>query len=212
MISRRQVLAAAVATAGSLAFLGRPRVALAAAPTDRRCVVVILRGGADGLALVPAPGDPNFGRLRGKLARQDKDSDDISLDGTFALHPKLTSLARMWREKHLAIVHAAQTGCRDRSQFVAQDILESGLDNLSGKADGWLNRALGYFEETEPRIGLAAGFGTPLILYGQMPVATWGPRRLPNPSPDYLGKLLAVSRHDAEISGALEEGIIPVSL
>lgn len=206
MITRRHVLKSAGA-ASALASLGITPVVLAAAPTERRMVVVILRGGADGLALVPAPGDPGFAQMRGRLARQEQNADDIALDGFFALHPKLTGLAPMWRDKHLAVVHAAQTGYRERSHFDAQDILESGLDKVSSLADGWLNRALGYFGEVAPRIGLAAGYGTPLILQGNQPIATWAPRRLPRPGADYLAKLMTISSRDADIGRALAEGI-----
>jgi len=48
------------------------------------------------------------------------------------------------------VVHAAPTGYRDRSHFDAQDLLESGLDRVSALADGWLNRALGYFGAQDP--------------------------------------------------------------
>ena len=206
MITRRHVLKNAAA-ASALASLGVTPAVLAAVPTERRLVVVILRGGADGLALVPAPGDPGFAQMRGRLARQERNADNIALDGFFALHPRLTGLAPMWRDKHLAVVHAAQTGYRERSHFDAQDILESGLGKVSGLADGWLNRALGYFGEVAPRIGLAAGYGTPLILQGKQRIATWAPRRLPRADPDYLAKLMAISSPDAAIARALGEGI-----
>ena len=202
MITRRAVLKASAA-AGTLAAIGPYRIGLAAAPTDRRLVVVILRGGADGLALVPAPGDPDHAELRGLLT----EPDAIDLDGFFALHPKLGGLAALWRERQLAVVHAAQTGYRDRSHFDAQDLLESGLNGVSAVADGWLNRMLGYFGGRQPRLGLATGYGTPLILRGETPISTWAPRRLPSADVGYLAKLLEISAHDPEIGQALSEGI-----
>ncbi len=207
MITRRRILQGAAGAAGAIAALGNSPLTLAAAATDRRLVVVILRGGTDGLALVPAPGDANFGQLRQRLAVQDPNADNIDLDGFFALHPKLTGLASLWREKQLAVVHAAQTGYRSRSHFDAQDLLETGHNTVSALADGWLNRALGYFAAAETRTGLAVGYGTPLILQGKTPIATWAPRRLDRPEPEFLNKLMMISARDPEISRALGEGI-----
>ena len=202
MLTRRAALKSAAA-AGAFAAIGPVSIGLATVPTDRRLVVMILRGGADGLALVPAPGDPAHAARRGQLAEQEA----IDLDGHFALHPKFVGLGAIWRAGQLAVVHAAQTGYRNRSHFDAQDMLENGLNTLSGVADGWLNRALGYFDDGAPRRGLAAGYGTPLILRGKTPIATWAPRRLPRPDPGFLAKLQAISGPDRQIGKALDAGI-----
>jgi uncharacterized protein (DUF1501 family) len=206
-ITRRKVLQTAAGTAGALAVLGNTPLAFANVPTDRRLVVVILRGGADGLAMVPAPGDPGFRKLRQGLIRPERDGDFLDLDGFFALHPRLTGLAGLWADKQLTIVHAAQTGYRARSHFDAQDLLETGLENVSALADGWLNRVLGYFGGGQPYSGLAVGYGTPLILQGPTPIATWAPRLLDRPDPDFLNKLLAISSGDEALSTALNQGI-----
>ena len=68
LLSRRRWLggmAAAAATAGlpSLVLAGT------AGPNDPRMVVVILRGAMDGLAAVPALGDPAFASARGAMAQ-----------------------------------------------------------------------------------------------------------------------------------------------
>ena len=44
------------------------RFAFAGVPTDRRFVVVILRGALDGLAVVPPHGDKDYASMRGALA------------------------------------------------------------------------------------------------------------------------------------------------
>ena len=208
MLSRRDLLKAAGA-AGTVAAFGPRTLAFAAVPTESRLVIVILRGGVDGLALAPAPGDPNYQALRRHLADQSTDDGpgNIDLDGFFGLHPMLSDLLPIWQAGELSVVHAATTGYRDRSHFDAQDLLENGLARLSGTADGWLNRALGYFGATEPRLATAVGYGTPLILRGTSPIASWAPRRLPRPDPGYLTNLLAISRSDAVIGTALAEGI-----
>ncbi len=206
MVTRRQILKTAAAT-GMLTAFAPASAAFAAVPSDRRLVVVILRGGADSLALVPPTGDAAYASLRAPLLKQDKNGAPLPLDGFFSLHPKFSGLESMWRDKELAIIHGAQTGYRERSHFDAQDLLENGLDKVSGLADGWLNRALGYFGAAEPTVGLAAGYGMPLILKGKTPVSTWAPRRLPRPDAGYLAKLVAISGSDANIGHALADGI-----
>ena len=49
--------------------LGRSRLAFGQAPGEAGLVVVILRGGMDGLSAVPAYGDPAFAALRTGLLR-----------------------------------------------------------------------------------------------------------------------------------------------
>ena len=51
----------------SLITLGRASLAVAAAPTEQRFVVVILRGAMDGLSAVPPYGDPGLAALRPEL-------------------------------------------------------------------------------------------------------------------------------------------------
>ena len=67
MRNRREFLAG-VSGAGLWAGLGMPGLALAAAPVEQRLLMVILRGGMDGLAALPPFAEPNFAALRGKLA------------------------------------------------------------------------------------------------------------------------------------------------
>ncbi len=201
MISRRELLQTAAAV-GALSALATPGFAAAAAPTERRLVVILLRGGIDGLALVPAPGDPNFAARRGQLDNHDA----IPLDGFFALHPKLTALEPIWQAKQLAVVHAAHTVSRNRSHFDAQDLLEIGLNELRSTADGWLNRALASFARSGPAPGLAVGYGMPLIMRGPARVSTWAPRRLPGVDADFLKHLTRLSCDDKAIGEALAEG------
>jgi uncharacterized protein (DUF1501 family) len=207
MITRRDALKTASAV-GVLSAIGGPAFAAATAPTDSRLVVILLRGGADGLALVPAPGDPGFATRRGHLGagESDQTGDAIPLDGTFALHPRLTALGPLWQAKQLAVVHAVHTVSRNRSHFDAQDLLEIGLNRLTSTADGWLNRTLGYYGDRKPTAGLAVGYGKPLIMRGPTRIATWAPRRLPTADEDFISRLTELSRDDAAIGTALADG------
>jgi uncharacterized protein (DUF1501 family) len=100
-------------------------------------VVVFLRGGADGLALVPPVGEDAYHSLRPttRLAP----GQGFRLDDRFVLHPDLAALAPWWEQGVLGIVPAAGIPENSRSHFVAQDWLEHGGENVAG---GWLGRWL----------------------------------------------------------------------
>jgi len=104
---------------------------------DRRTLVVIfLRGGADGLALVPPIGDDAYHVARPTIGV--KGSDAIRLDDRFALHPNLAPLAPLFRDGALGIVHAVGSDDTTRSHFEAQDLMEHG----GATGGGWLGRFL----------------------------------------------------------------------
>jgi uncharacterized protein (DUF1501 family) len=175
MIDRRQALT--LASACCMAGLGplTPRAALAAAPTDRRLVVVLLRGAMDGLAAVPAYGDPAYAAARGSLAMDGNDGL-LDLDGFFALHPALVGMHGLYRAGELAVLHAVATPYRERCHFDGQDLLETGGASVGAERTGWLNRALALLPVRDRRLGLAMAPVTPLILRGDAPVMTWAPR------------------------------------
>jgi len=121
---------------------GRPRKVL---------VTLFLRGGADGLSMVPPLGDPDYFRLRPNLALKGPgkgESPALALDGLFGLHPALGALWPLWESGALAVVHAAGQPDATRSHFDAQDFMESGTPGQKAP-DGWLNRALQQDPRTE---------------------------------------------------------------
>jgi uncharacterized protein (DUF1501 family) len=203
-LSRRAALAVfAAPTAATLA----PRIALAAAPTDRRFVFVVLRGALDGLATVPPWFDRDYAPLRAGLAPMAPGSAEgaLDLDGRFGLHPALAQLHAMFRTGEAAIVHAVATPYRERSHFDAQDLLENGTTRARGASDGWLNRALALMDHGEQRIGLAVGHNVPLVLRGPVAVGSWAPQELPTPSPDFIALLGQLYTRDAPLARALQE-------
>lgn len=214
MLSRRETLALGAGFAVSTSFAGIP-VALARAATERRLVVVILRGALDGLAAVPPFTDPDYRDRRGALALPDPNAADgmLALDGRFGLHPSLQPLHALYQSGELAVVHAVATPYRSRSHFDGQDLLENGSDTPHGLADGWLNRALGLLgagaggRSTQARLGLAVGQSVPLLLRGPTPVASWAPNDMRQADPDFLDRLARLYAHDALFGPALQEGL-----
>ena len=108
--------------------LGRASLALADAPTDRRFVVVILRGALDGLSAVIPYGDAALAGLRGEIVPPEPGQDEGMLDlgGFYGLHPALANLHGMYRDGEALAVHAVAGPYRVRSHFEAQDCMECG--------------------------------------------------------------------------------------
>ena len=149
-------------------------VTFASAPWDARLVVVILRGGMDGLDVVQPVGDKNFSRLRGGLRAKSRD-----LNGFFAMHDALGDLMPLWRAGELAFVHAVSTPYRDkRSHFDGQDMLEAGTASdvdLAAQRDGWLNRLLQNVPGVTGQTAFAIGRENMRILAGSAPASNWAP-------------------------------------
>jgi uncharacterized protein (DUF1501 family) len=210
MMRRRDLLTVlAGSAAGSFTLAGLPGAVFAAAPTDRRLVVALLRGALDGLAAVPPIGDRRYAEKRGAIALKPpgEAGGAIKLDATFALHPALAPLEPYYRAGDLLIVHAAGNGYHTRSHFDAQDLMESGLAAKGNESDGWLNRALALMRADGGRLGLAVGGAVPRILRGKVQVASWEPQNIAAASPDFLAALRALYRDDALFGPALAAGL-----
>ena len=170
--SRRSLLQAA-GLGLSVSFLGGSAFAAAdGAMAKRKMVVVICRGGMDGLTVSPPVGDPDYAGLRGTVAVPADRA--LKLDSTFALHPALTSVHALALKGQARIAPAIASPDRARSHFEAQDVLETGAAQVYGVNSGWLNRTL---EVMGPRRieGLSVGATAPLILRGKVQAASWSP-------------------------------------
>ena len=178
-LTRRRFLAMAGGTAGALAatayirpsfFLGEP--AGASPATGNTLVQVFLRGGADGLSLVPPLGDSTYQSLRPGIAVPDAIA--LPLDGRFGLHPAATQLKALYDQGRLAIIPAAGSPNPTRSHFEAQDLIEKGTPNTTITPDGWfgrwMNQTANASEETLR--GLGVGYGLQAALRGSSAVAT----------------------------------------
>lgn len=199
-LDRRQWLQRSAAGLATLTTLGSVSpLAGAAGPERARLVLVILRGGLDGLAAVPAVGDPAFAGARGALA--EFAAPALPLDGTFALHPALGQLHGLYAQRELLVVHATGLPYRERSHFDAQQVLESGGTQPHELATGWLARALPA-AAASPR-AVALNTAVPLVLRGATGVDTWAPSALPEPAPDLVERLAQLYRHDAGLAQAL---------
>ena len=188
--------------------LGRAALATAAADTDRRLVVVVLRGAMDGLMAVQPYGDRDLAELRPTLLAPFPGQPNglLDLGGTYGLHPALAALHPLYTGGELAILHAVAGSWRDRSHFAAQDWLEYGATHaLDG---GWLNRVAGLVPAREGAgTPLAVGPDLPLLLRGRSPASNWLPPQAQRPPADLYAQIAAMHAGDAITGPAIAAGL-----
>lgn len=189
---RRELLAGALAT-GALT-LGGTSLAHARTATDRKLVVVILRGAMDGLAALIPAAEPRYRELRRDLAI----SGGFDVGQGFRLHPRLANLHRAWSASELVLLPATATAYRERSHFDGQDYLEAGSPLVR---DGWLNRALQISSPRPAAVGI--GQTVPLILRGDAAATSWSPGILPDPSDGTIGRLMDLYAGDPRLAETL---------
>jgi uncharacterized protein (DUF1501 family) len=198
---RRFIRAAGLLTAGA----ALPLTLFASTRGPGRLVAVILRGALDGLAAVPPHGDPDYARLHRELAIAPPGTADgaLGLDATFGLHPALEFLHERYAGGELIVFHAAASPYRDRSHFDGQNVLENGLRQPLGSADGWLNRAVA----SAPVRAVAIAQNVPLILRGGAAVLSKAPIATPDMDEELLARLGDLYSKDDWFSARLSEAV-----
>ena len=203
LFSRRQFI---MGSAGvGLLMMVCPGMVLAQAATEERLVVVILRGGMDGLAAVVPYGDPDYPSLRGDLALS---GDNVmKLNERFGLHPMLSPLHKMYQNGELAVIQAVASPYRERSHFDAQNIMELGSDRAHSLPSGWLNRVIMALDAKNDRLGMAMGQSMPQIMRGPAQVGSWAPSALPDAGEDFMSLVSMMYERDASLSRAYHDGV-----
>ena len=186
--------------AASLMLAATPAPLLAKLPTDKRLIVIQLKGAMDGLhALVPYA-DANYQKLRPNLGLGRSGSKGtargiIDIDGSFGLNSALKPLYSLYTSKDLLFIPAISTQYRQRSHFEAQDMLGGGGLAPYQQKTGWLNRAITQINSSE-RIGLTLGPTIPLIMRGKADIRTWSESKLPEVDEGFLDRVNALYEND----------------
>jgi len=202
-------------SSSSVALTSVPQVSLTDSETNRDVLlVVLLRGGMDGLTTVVPYGDPNLysPTLRPDLAVPPPGDPDgaIDLDGFFGLAPAMAPLLPAYASGQLAVVHATGSPDPTRSHFDAFSYLEYGiplqpLDVYSG----WLARHLQIVPPTGNGLLRAAAIS------GQVPkTLADAPATLPIADPSsfaFPGSPVTSSLRQAVIEAAHEFTIEPLA-
>ncbi|MET0313044.1 MAG: DUF1501 domain-containing protein [Hansschlegelia sp.] len=204
LLSRRAMMGISVGLFSS-AFL--PNIA-SAASSDPRLLLVILRGGMDGVNVVVPHGDPAYAAMRGSIAIDR--SATMALDGFFGLNPAMPAFGAMYRAGQALAVHAACVPLQTRSHFDCQDNLENGLPGLAPNATGWLNRLLTVMPKgSAVRSHGALQVGeAPLVLRGPAPVLGWSPTWFSEPPEDITGAVTTMLKMtDGTLYDTLKAGM-----
>ena len=156
-ISRRDFLKG---TATSLFLAGFNFPVLASTSKKKNLIVIMLRGGMDGLCAVHVIGDKRFEKIRKGILIE----NPMKLDSDFALHPKLKGFSECWHDNTGAIVHATSIPYTARSHFEGQNLMESGGRVPYQEKTGWLGRGMKLANLKGE--GLALSLPMPLLLRG----------------------------------------------
>jgi uncharacterized protein (DUF1501 family) len=214
-LTRRHALVAAAGLGVTVEFLGsRAWADSEGALANRKLVVVICRGGLDGLSLSPPVGDPAYADLRGPIAIPGfgQAGGALQLDHTFGLHPAMEATHALALKGQARIAPAVATPDRERSHFEAQDVLESGAAVVYGTASGWLNRSLEAMGPAGTVKAISVGPTAPLILRGRMEAASWSPGGASQTDHRLPGILQDLYANDPLLGPALASGLATVGM
>ena len=188
-LTRRMFLSRSSAAALALsAPAWLPRVTYAQSENSARDVIVhiFLRGGMDGLSMVPPYGEAAYYALRPTIAvpRPDSSSANKALDlnGFFGLPPAMGALLPAYQAGHALFVHATGSIDPSRSHFDAQHFMETGEPG-STLTTGWLGR---HLASTSPMTATAV-LRAVAFTFGMTETLAGGPDTLPIPDPSNFG-------------------------
>jgi len=182
LVNRRALMGM---SAGLFAWASLPKAANAATPVNRRLLVVVLRGGLDGLHVAYKSGEKDLLKAYrlNMLEKGDYLGTEYTLlardptvlnPDTFTLHKKMANFRAMYMNGEAALVHAIAPPLRTRSHFDCQANMESGQPSLRNiNNEGWLNRFLQGLVATQPMTRTLAVNNVPLIIKGAAEVQSW---------------------------------------
>ena len=180
--------------AAAVPLLAQGGLALAAAAASSRKLLVLveLKGGNDGLNTVVPYADPEYARLRPRLAI-DRDQV-IKLTPAAGLHPSLARLQPAWEAKQLAIVQGVGYPEPNLSHFRSIEIWDTASRSDQYLDEGWLARALAQSPSPAAFVadGVSVGPG------GMGPLAGGGARVIALSSPEQFLRNARFAKDEGE--------------
>ena len=156
----------------------------------KNLVIVMLRGGMDGLTAVPFIGNNILAKARPDIG-VDK---PVKITADFALHPRLKNFKKLWDKDKASVFHATSIPYVGRSHFEGQYLMESGGTLPYYDKTGWLGRALEGVDSKSLSISLPM----PLILRGGKKLDNFMPSQNSLPNDETL-KILAADYQNDEV-------------
>jgi uncharacterized protein (DUF1501 family) len=166
--------------------------ARAADPAGRILVSIYLSGGYDSLSMLYPYADPDYRRLRPKLALPEDAGPPFGEDDRLRWHPALQPLVELHEHGKVATVQQIGLPSPDGSHFATLARLQAGA--MSTKLNtGWLGRYLDMAgSDDNPLQGVSFGALDPILApSGTKPVATLGGATFQLPVPHVYGKVEA---------------------
>ena len=184
-------------TLGTLYMMATPNMALPDTKiTEKRLLIVLLRGGMDGLASIPPIGDKNLSKIRKDILVNGAED----LDGFFGINPGLKFLGSEYHQGRAAFVHATSFPYTGRSHFDGQNIMETGGEQAYALTSGWVGRAMnaaGYSS-------LSVSLPIPIILRGNELNSNYFPTNFRKVNPAVYNDVQQMWKEDPQLSGLIE--------
>ncbi len=108
--------------------------------TDINIITILLRGGADGLDILVPYSDNYYYEQRPNIGIKKEDCFQVNSD--FGINNKMPFLNELYKNNNLNLLPAAGQIHNSRSHFLAQDVLEYGVNNVINYESGFLSRLI----------------------------------------------------------------------
>ena len=183
---------------GTLYMMASPNMAFPDVKlSEKRLLVVLLRGGLDGLAAVPPLADKNLSKIRKDVLVQGAND----LDGFFGIHPNLKFLENEYHSGNAAFVHATSFPYTGRSHFDGQNIMETGSEQAYAVTSGWVGRAMNAAGFSS----LAVSLPIPIILRGNEVNSNYFPTNFSKATQKEYAEVEKMWKSDSQLNGMLKD-------
>ena len=183
---------------GTLYMMASPNMAFPDVKlSEKRLLVVLLRGGLDGLAAVPPLADKNLSKIRKDVLVQGAND----LDGFFGVHPNLKFLENEYHSGNAAFVHATSFPYTGRSHFDGQNIMETGSEQAYAVTSGWVGRAMNAAGFSS----LAVSLPIPIILRGNEVNSNYFPTNFSKATKKEYAEVEKMWKSDSQLNGMLKD-------
>jgi uncharacterized protein (DUF1501 family) len=183
---------------GTLYMMASPNMAFPDVKLpEKRLLVVLLRGGLDGLAAVPPLADKNLSKIRKDVLVQGAND----LDGFFGIHPNLKFLENEYHSGNAAFVHATSFPYTGRSHFDGQNIMETGSEQAYAVTSGWVGRAMNAAGFSS----LAVSLPIPIILRGNEVNSNYFPTNFSKATKKEYAEVEKMWKSDSQLNGILKD-------
>ena len=183
---------------GTLYMMASPNMAFPDVKlSEKRLLVVLLRGGLDGLAAVPPLADKNLSKIRKDVLVQGAND----LVGFFGIHPNLKFLESEYQSGNAAFVHATSFPYTGRSHFDGQNIMETGSEQAYAVTSGWVGRAMNAAGFSS----LAVSLPIPIILRGNEVNSNYFPTNFSKATQKEYAEVEKMWKSDSQLNGMLKD-------